>query len=419
MNTTTSPCAIVILLTGLLLAGCGRDPVTSALKLIENGNLQKAEEILTQAIQQDPSDANAVVNLAILQYKKGQWDTAMTGFGKAADLAPADPRPIEFIAAMLAENNQWREAADMLTEAAHRNPHSASIQTAQALVDLSLSGPAAARIRLIHVLNTEPAYAPALFNLAVIDRDWLKNPGDARKYFQRYLAVAKNDPHTPIARSALAEKQSPSPSRKSEVTKPEPSAPTPPVRTATAPPVAQTHMALHSVSKAMTTESAPAPASVAHNPAEASAAFHQGIRHHQAGESDQAIREYTRAIRLDPTLVRAQYNLGLLLRAKGDLPRAQEAFTHAVEGSPDMVDARYMLALVLLDQGNQSGALSQLKTLVDKAPKHADAHLALGMQYRKDKSNLDLARKEFLTYLELAPNSASARDIRKWLNYQR
>ncbi|MEI8120661.1 MAG: tetratricopeptide repeat protein [bacterium] len=419
MNTTSSPCTIVILLTGLLLAGCGSDPVTSALKLIENGNLQKAEEILTQAVQQDPSDANAVMNLAILQYKKGQWDAAMTDFGKAADLAPSDPRPIEFIAAMLAENNQWREAADMLTEAARRDPHSASIQTAQALVDLSLSGPAAARTRLVHVLNMEPAYAPALFNLAVIDRDWLKNPGDARKYFQRYLAVAKNDPHTPIARSALAEKQTQPPSRKSEVTKPEPSAPTPPIRTSTTPSVAQSPMALHSVSKDMTTESAPAPTPVAPNPAEASAAFNQGVRHHQAGESDQAIKEYTRAIRLEPTLVRAQYNLGLLLRAKGDLPRANEAFTHALEGAPNMVDARYMLALVLLDQGNQSGAISQLKTLVEKAPKYADAHLALGMQYKKDKNKLDLARKEFLMYLDLAPNNASARDIRKWLSFQR
>ena len=406
------------LLAGLLLTGCGRDPVTKALKAYDNGDLPKAEEILTQAIAQEPYDANALMNLSIIQFKKGQWDMAITGFSKVADMAPDDPRPLEFVAAMFAENNRWQDAAEMLTDAARRDPHSPSIQTAQALVDLNLNGAVVARTRLIQILNRDPGYAPALFNLAVIDRDWLKNPGEARRYFQRYLAVARNDPHTPIAKAALAEKPALPTPNKSEVTPTPPSVPALPHRSsASAAPVTHTLPAAPTVVPTPAPEPPPVP--VPRNPAEANAAFAQGVRHHQAGEVEQAIREYTRALRLEPSMIRAHYNLGLLLRAKGDLPRARDEFTHAVDGSPNMVDARYMLALVLLDQGNQSGAIAQLKMIVEKAPSHADAHLALGMQYKKDKSKLDLARKEFLIYLDLAPNSASARDIRKWLNYQR
>ena len=367
---------------------------------------------MTQALQLDPADPSALMNMAIIQYKKGQADAAMLGFSKVADLMPGDPRPIEYIAAMLIENNQWRDASDMLAEAARRDAHSASIQTAQALVDLNITSATAARTRLLQVLNMDPSYAPALFNLAVIDRDWLKNPGEARKYFQRYLALTKNDPHTPIARAALAEKSAPPPHVKNEVVQLDAFAP------------AEVHKkGVRKPVPAPVTEpvsdSTPAPVATARNPAEAASVFALGVRHHQAGEVDQAIQEYTRATRLDPNMVRAHYNLGLLLRSKGELPRARDAFEHAIEGAPGMIDAHYMLALVLLDQGNENGAIEHLKTITAKAPKHADAHLALGMIYKKDKARRDLARKELSTYLELAPNGTSAREIRNWLNYQR
>ena len=202
-----------LVLTGLV-AGCGRDPVSTALKAIDNGNPAKAEAILEQAVKQDPSDASALANLAILRYRNGQWDAALTDFSKVADMAPDDPRPIEFIVAMWMENSNWQEAGALLTDAAKRDPRSPSILTAQAVVELYTLGAPAARTRLFQVLDMDPRYAPALFNLAVINRDWLKNTPEARRYFQRYLAVARNDIHAPIAKAALAEKPAASPVRK-------------------------------------------------------------------------------------------------------------------------------------------------------------------------------------------------------------
>ena len=202
-----------LILAGLV-AGCGRDPVSAALKAIENGNPAKAEAILVQAVKQDPSDASALANLAILRYRNGQWDAALTDFSKVADMAPDDSRPIEYIAAMWAENSNWQEAGTMLTDAAKRDPRSPGILTAQAVVDLYTIGAPAARTRLLQVLEMDPRYAPALFNLAVINRDWLKNTPEARRYFQRYLAVARNDIHAPIAKAALAEKPAVTPVRK-------------------------------------------------------------------------------------------------------------------------------------------------------------------------------------------------------------
>lgn len=208
----------ILLAGGLILAGlatgCGRDPVSAALKAIENGNPSKAETILVQAVKQDPSDANALANLAILRYRNGQWEAALTDFSKVADMVPDDPRPIEYIAAMWLENSNWQEAGIILADAAKRDPRSPSVLTAQAVVELYTLGAPAARTRLLQVLDIDPRYPPALFNIAVINRDWLKNTPEARRYFQRYLAVAHHDTHAAIAKAALAEKTVAAPVRK-------------------------------------------------------------------------------------------------------------------------------------------------------------------------------------------------------------
>ena len=395
----------------LLAAGCGRDPVTSAMKAIENGNLKKAETLLTQALEQNPSDPSALMNLAIVRLKTGQPDDALTGFAQVADLAKEDPRPLEFIAAILSDNNRWREAMEILTEAARRDPNSPSVQTAIAMAELNTVGAPTARLRLVQVLNRDPNYAPALFNLAVIDRDWMKNSASGRKYFQRYLALAKNDTHAPIARAALAEKIH--------------TAPPPVIPPVVVTPVKPTpHSSRAGTTKPMAERTAPTQpeakaAPVPRNPAAAAQAFNQGIRFYEAHEIEKAIQSYNQAIQYDPTDARAHYNLGFLLRDKGDLPHAREAFEHAVERAPGMTDARYMLALVMKDQGDESGEAALLKTIVEKSPQHADAHLALGLLYKKDKSKRDLARKELSLYLELQPNGASAREVREWLKYQR
>lgn len=204
-------CGLVV---ACLIAGCGGDPVSSALKAIENGDAAKAESILTQAVKQDPSDANALVNLAILRYRNGQWDAALTDFSRVADMVPDDPRPIEYIAAMWIENSNWQQASAILADAVKRDPRSPSVLTAQAVVELYTLGAPAAQTRLLQVLDIDPRYPAALFNIAVINRDWLKNTPEARRYFQRYLAVARHDAHASIAKAALAEKPVAPPVRK-------------------------------------------------------------------------------------------------------------------------------------------------------------------------------------------------------------
>ncbi len=366
---------ICALLSTFFVAGCKRDPVSTAIQEFDQGHLQQAEHILIKTLQEDPNNINALMNLSIIQLKNGQQDSALAGFLQVAEQAPNDPRPLEYAASIQMDNNHWQEASSLLTEAFRRDPRSPSIQTAQALVELNTTGATTARDHLLSLIMDSPNYAPALFNLGVIHRDWLKNQSEAKKYFQRYLALEKNDSHVVIAKAAMSERPR----------KPGPS-------------------------------SAPLPLT-ARNPKLATEAFNQGMKFHQARDYAKAIEAYSRALQNDPTMVRAHYNLGLLLHNKRDLEQARTEFEQALSFAPGMADARYMLALVMIDQGFDAEAAKHLTTLLEKSPNHAEAHLALGLLYKKDPSKRNLARKELNTYLKLDPNGASARDIRNWLKY--
>lgn len=380
----------VFFVSGFLFTGCGRDPVTTAISEYERGHLADAEKILMECLQEDPSNIDVLANICILQLKNGDQERALAGFLQVAGQVPDDPRPLEYAASIYMDNNRWPEAMALLDEAGRRAPRSPSIQTAQALVDLNTTGAMVARDRLVKIIADTPAYAPALFNLGVINRDWLKNTSESKKYFQRYLAIEKNDSHVVIARAAMAEKG---------YRQPVPVTPT------------------------ATQSAVPSPGSTikppvqAPNPKVAAESFSQGVRHHQAREIDQAIQSYYRAIQYDPAMVRAHYNLGLLLRDQRDLDQARRAFEHALSIAPGMADARYMLALILIDQGQDGDAMKHLTILLDKTPQHAEAHLALGLLYRKDPAKRELARKELNTYLKLDPDGSAAKEIRNWLKF--
>lgn len=376
----------LLLVTGFLLTGCGRDPVASALKEIDRGQFPDAEKILVECLQEDPSNIDAMANICILQLKKGDHEQALAGFLQVAEQAPEDPRPLEYAASIYMDHNRWPEARTLLEAASRREPRSPSIQTALALIDLNTTGAVAARDRLLNIIADTPSYAPALFNLGVINRDWLKNTSETKKYFQRYLAIEKNDSHVVIARAAMTEKGYKPPAPVTTTVIPAPNSTLP------------------------SSKKAP-------NPKVAAESFSQGVRHHQARESDKAIEAYVRAIQLDPSMVRAHYNLGLLLRDKRDLDQARRSFENALSIAPGMADARYMLALVLIEQGQDADATKHLTLLLDKTPQHAEAHLALGLLYKKDPAKRELARKELNTYLKLDPNGSADKEIRNWLKF--
>lgn len=61
---------------------------------------EPAAEVFTAAVARQPQSARLHVGLGIAQYARGHYDDAVASFCRAADLAPADPRPHQFLGEM-------------------------------------------------------------------------------------------------------------------------------------------------------------------------------------------------------------------------------------------------------------------------------------------------------------------------------
>jgi tetratricopeptide (TPR) repeat protein len=68
--------------------------------LLHLGAHGDAAEVFAAAVRRHPESARLHIGLGIAQYSRGQHEDAVRSFGRAADLAPADPRPYDFLGEM-------------------------------------------------------------------------------------------------------------------------------------------------------------------------------------------------------------------------------------------------------------------------------------------------------------------------------
>jgi tetratricopeptide (TPR) repeat protein len=68
--------------------------------LLQLRAFEPATEVFTAALARHPQSARLHVGLGIAQYSRGQYEDAVTSFCEAADLAPSDPRPYQFLGEM-------------------------------------------------------------------------------------------------------------------------------------------------------------------------------------------------------------------------------------------------------------------------------------------------------------------------------
>jgi len=68
--------------------------------LLQLHRYEQAAQVFTAGIDRHPTSARMHVGIGIAQYSRGQYEDAVTSFCRAADLAPSDPRPYQFLGEM-------------------------------------------------------------------------------------------------------------------------------------------------------------------------------------------------------------------------------------------------------------------------------------------------------------------------------
>ena len=126
-----------------------------------------------------------------------------------------------------------------------------------------------------------------------------------------------------------------------------------------------------------------------------------------------AIDRFTEAIEADPTDA-TNYNMrGSLFATMGRLDDAIRDFTKALELDPNLEDAHYNLATTCYDlgcerlkEGNWPEAIANFTKVIEHAPGTADAYVYRGVAYTQ-MEKFDEARRDFKKAREIDPGSST------------
>jgi tetratricopeptide (TPR) repeat protein len=118
------------------------------------------------------------------------------------------------------------------------------------------------------------------------------------------------------------------------------------------------------------------------------------------GDIDEAIRDFRKALELQPDQSKDHNNLGKALLQKDRMSEAMEEFQTALRISPNDPDTENNIGAAYLQQGDVDEAISHLRAAVQKWPVHADAYINLGNAFLQ-KRDIDAAIEAYSTTLGL------------------
>ncbi len=144
----------------------------------------------------------------------------------------------------------------------------------------------------------------------------------------------------------------------------------------------------------------------------------QGLAHYIMGISYEfqekpadAVDEYLKSVRADPSSFPAHMRLGIVSSTQGQGRRALDAFTRASHLQPADLQSRYFLALAYGALRDYRRASEQyeviLKAIVSVDPGNADIHMYLGQIYY-GQGKMELAVAQFEKLLVFQPKNTTA-----------
>jgi len=135
--------------------------------------------------------------------------------------------------------------------------------------------------------------------------------------------------------------------------------------------------------------------------------YNRGNQYRQQGNLDQAISDYSNAIRVYSKHAKAYYNRGNAYAKQDKLTQAVADFSKAVEINPQYTEAYYNLGNAYEKQGNHTQAITSYTKAIETNPKYAAAYCNRGNVYQT-LGNFQQALDDYSKALEINPNFAGA-----------
>lgn len=129
------------------------------------------------------------------------------------------------------------------------------------------------------------------------------------------------------------------------------------------------------------------------------------------GKHSEAIKQYKKAVEIQPDYAEAWFNLGVSSSHTGDLETAEQAYAKAISLKGNYIKAMYNLACVQESQGKSAEANHTIQKIQSVTPDTADVYykLAQALQYLGGNENIRRAYEYFIKALEINPDSLEIR----------
>ncbi len=134
-----------------------------------------------------------------------------------------------------------------------------------------------------------------------------------------------------------------------------------------------------------------------------------GLAYQERGFLDEAIREFTAAIRLGPNMAKNHYNIGRAYEEKGLFKNAVDAYKKAVELNPEYTDAYFNLANLYMRLQLRKDAIDSYRRVIELDPADLEAYNNLGVAFAMQ-GEIDRAVGLWEKVLKLDPNNQKATD---------
>ncbi|MEY2541534.1 MAG: hypothetical protein QOI22_1136, partial [Verrucomicrobiota bacterium] len=135
--------------------------------------------------------------------------------------------------------------------------------------------------------------------------------------------------------------------------------------------------------------------------------MNRGLVYNSKSRFDEAIRDFTEALRVDPKIADAYAGRGFAYQCRGDAPKAIVDLTEAIRRDPNSPSAFYNRGIIFFQKGEIDRAIADLDEAVRCNPNSADALVWRGLCYAA-KNDLDRALANFDGAIAVDPNNASA-----------
>lgn len=197
-------CCILVAAGGCGGSGSYQENLNDGLEKIKDGDYKGAVSKLETAVKLNPDSATAYCNLGVAYWHLGMLEQAINALRLSTELDNSDARVYEFLGQACMDAGKWDDARSAFDTAFRHSAPSARLLTSMAIVEMNAAKAEIACTFLEQALRLEPNYPPAVYNMALLQRDGFNNRDEAALHFQRYIALVPNDARSDEARRYLA-----------------------------------------------------------------------------------------------------------------------------------------------------------------------------------------------------------------------